>query len=60
MIVRYPRRAAVGGPPAPVVTGVEADCRRGIAKLEGRLIILLDLDKVHSWEEKRKLREVAA
>ncbi len=47
-------------PPSPVVTTIESDYIRGIAKLEGRLIILLDLDKVLSWEEKRKLREVAA
>ncbi len=47
-------------PPSPVVTTIESDYIRGIAKLEGRLIILLDLNKVLSWEEKHKLREVAA
>ena len=46
-------------PPSPVVTTIESDYIRGIAKLEGRLIILLDLDKVLSWEEKRKLRDAA-
>lgn len=46
-------------PPSPVVTTIESDYIRGIAKLEGRLIILLDLDKVLSWEERRKLKEVA-
>jgi len=57
-VLRVPTSAVE--PPSPVVTSVESDYIRGIAKLEGRLIILLDLDKVHSWEEKRKLREVAA
>jgi len=47
-------------PPSPVVTTIESDYIRGIAKLEGRLIILLDLDKVLSWDEKRKLRDVVA
>ena len=46
-------------PPSPVVTTVESDYIRGIAKLDGRLVILLDLDKVLSWEEKRRLSEVA-
>ncbi|MGI5836061.1 MAG: chemotaxis protein CheW [Chloroflexota bacterium] len=47
-------------PPSPVVTTIESDYIRGIAKVDGRLIILLDLNKVLSWEEKKKLREVAA
>ncbi len=46
-------------PPSPVVTTIESDYIRGIAKLEARLIILLDLDKVLSWDERRKLMEVA-
>jgi purine-binding chemotaxis protein CheW len=57
-VLRVPSSAVE--PPSPVVTTIESDYIRGIAKLEGRLIILLDLDKVLSWEEKRKLREVAA
>jgi purine-binding chemotaxis protein CheW len=46
-------------PPSPVVTTVESDYIRGVAKLEGRLVILLDLDKVLTWEERRKLKDVA-
>ena len=46
-------------PPSPAVTTIESRYIRGIAKLEGRLIILLDLDKVLTWEERRKLKEVA-
>ncbi|MHB1159419.1 MAG: chemotaxis protein CheW [Chloroflexota bacterium] len=57
-VLRVPTGAVE--PPSPVVTTIESDYIRGIAKLEGRLIILLDLDKVLSWEEKKKLREVAA
>lgn len=57
-VLRVPSGAVE--PPSPVVTTIESDYIRGIAKLEGRLIILLDLNKVLSWEEKKKLREVAA
>ena len=56
-VLRVP--AEVVEPPSPVVTTIESDYIRGIAKLEGRLVILLDLDKVLTWEEKRKLRDVA-
>lgn len=57
-VLRVPSGAVE--PPSPVVTTIESDYIRGIAKLEGRLIILLDLDKVLSWDEKRKLREAVA
>ncbi len=57
-VLRVPTDAVE--PPSPVVTTVESDYIRGIAKLEGRLIILLDLDKVLSWDEMRKLRDVVA
>lgn len=52
-------QAAAVEPPSPVVTTIESDYIRGIAKLEARLIILLDLDKVLSVEEKHQLRDVA-
>ncbi len=57
-VLRVPADAVE--PPSPVVTTIESDYIRGIAKLESRLIILLDLDKVLSWDEKRRLREAAA
>jgi len=57
-VLRVPANAIE--PPSPVVTTIESDYIRGIAKVENRLIILLDLDKVLSWEEKKKLRDVAA
>jgi len=42
-------------PPAAVVGGVEATDLRGVAKLEKRLLILLNLDKVLSTEEIKQL-----
>lgn len=42
-------------PPSPLVTGIDSSYLRGIAKLEGRLIVLLDLDKVLSQSEKQQL-----
>lgn len=46
-------------PPSPAVTTVEAAYLRGIAKLEERLIILLSLDEILTWEEQRGLHDVA-
>jgi purine-binding chemotaxis protein CheW len=42
-------------PPSPLVTTVESAFITGIAKVDGRLIILLDLAKVLSAEEKAEL-----
>ncbi|CAJ1002455.1 MULTISPECIES: chemotaxis protein CheW [Brevibacillus] len=42
-------------PPPEVVGGVEAAYLRGVAKLEKRLLILLNLDKVLSNEEIKQL-----
>ncbi len=33
-------------PPSAIVAGVDSDFIKGIAKLDSRLIILLDLDKL--------------
>ena len=38
-------------PPSPIVTGIDSDYIRGIAKIEGRLVILLRLDKVLTGEQ---------
>ncbi|MAG37218.1 MAG: chemotaxis protein CheW [Dehalococcoidia bacterium] len=46
-------------PPSNVVTGTDTDYLRGIVKLEGRLVILLDLDRVLSSREVRALRDTA-
>ncbi len=38
-------------PPSPIVTSVDSEYVRGVGKLEGRLVILLGLDKVLSSKE---------
>ena len=42
-------------PPSPLVTGIDSRYLRGIAKLDGRLIVLLDLDQVLSATEQQQL-----
>ncbi len=46
-------------PPPPVVAGIGAEYMRGVGKLEDRLLILLDLDKLLSENELNSLAEVA-
>lgn len=43
-------------PPSPIVVGADSDYIRGIAKLESRLIILLQLDRVLTSEQKAALQ----
>lgn len=38
-------------PPSPIVTSVDSEYVRGVGKLDGRLVILLGLDKVLSGKE---------
>jgi purine-binding chemotaxis protein CheW len=45
-------------PPPPVVAGIDADYIRGVGKLDDRLLILLDLHKLLSPEEKLALEGV--
>lgn len=45
-------------PPSPIVTSVDSAFITGIAKVDERLIILLDLDKVLSTEEKADLKTI--
>jgi purine-binding chemotaxis protein CheW len=47
-------------PPSPVVTTVASDYLRGIAKLDGRLITLLSLDRLLSHQEFKSLNDVAS
>lgn len=42
-------------PPPPVVSGLESEYISGVGKLEDRLLILLDLDRLLSGEEKEVL-----
>jgi purine-binding chemotaxis protein CheW len=44
-------------PPPPVVAGVESAYLRGIALWQGRLVILLDLEKILARQEQERLRE---
>ena len=44
-------------PPSSVITGADSDYLLGIAKLEDRLIILLDLERVLSEEEQEILAD---
>lgn len=45
-------------PPPPVVSGLESEYISGVGKLEDRLLILLDLDRLLSHEEKQSLSTV--
>jgi len=45
-------------PPPPVVAGLESEYISGVGKLEDRLLILLDLDRLLSGEEKDILTQV--
>ncbi|GAA0365221.1 chemotaxis protein CheW [Bacillus horti] len=47
-------------PPPEVVGGIEADYLRGVAKLDDRLLILLNLDKVLNPEEMRQIKKIEA
>lgn len=44
--------------PPPVVAGVESEYIKGVGKLNDRLLILLDLDKLLSKQEKEELSQV--
>lgn len=46
-------------PPPGIVAGVERDYIKAVCKLDDRLLILLDLEKVLSFEEKSLLEKVA-
>jgi len=47
-------------PPPSVIGGITADYLIGVGKIEDRLLILLDMDKVFSDAEKEKLFKVGA
>ncbi len=55
-VLRIP--AATVEPPPPVVAGVESEYISGVGKLEDRLLILLDLDKLLSGEDMEALAQV--
>ncbi len=46
-------------PPPPIIAGIESDYIKGVGKLdEGRLLILLDLNKILSKEEQYSLKQM--
>ena len=45
-------------PTPPVVAGVDSEYIEGVGKLEDRLLILLDLDRLLSSEDKEALRQI--
>ena len=55
-VLRIP--AATVEPPPPVVAGVESEYISGVGKLQDRLLILLDLDKLLSSEDMEALAQV--
>lgn len=46
-------------PPSPLMTGVDTAYLRGIANLEERMVILLDLGRIFSVEEQQALEQAA-
>jgi purine-binding chemotaxis protein CheW len=46
-------------PPSPVVAGIDSEYIHGIAKLDDRLVILLDLDRVLALADRRALEAVS-
>ena len=55
-ILRIPDESIEPTPPI-VASGVSSDFIRGVAKVEGRLIIFLDLDRIFSVEEQEALTQ---
>jgi purine-binding chemotaxis protein CheW len=47
-------------PPPPLVAGIDSEYINGVGKLEDRLLILLDLNKIFSKTEKEMLEAVEA
>ena len=57
-ILRIPDESIEPTPPI-VASGISSDFIRGVAKVEGRLIIFLDLDRIFSAEEQEALAQTA-
>ncbi len=56
-VLRIPE--GITEPPPEIVSGMNSEFIMAVAKLEDRLITLIDLEKVLSNSEKKKLKEVA-
>ena len=55
-VLRIPK--SITEPPPEMVAGIDSDYITAVGKLEDRLLILLDLDKIFSSEETRKLNDI--
>jgi len=55
-VLRLPAKTVE--PPPPIVAGIDSEYISGVGKLEDRLLILLELDKVLSKDEKKVLEKV--
>ncbi len=56
-VLRIPK--SVTEPPPPIVSGIDAEYITAVGKLEDRMLILLDLDKVLTGVEKKEIKQVA-
>jgi purine-binding chemotaxis protein CheW len=56
-VLRIPR--SVTEPPPSIVAGIEAEYITAVGKLEDRLLILLDLERIFSAQETQQLKAVA-
>jgi len=52
-VLRIPKN--ITEPPPPMVAGIGSEYITAVAKLENRLLILLDLERILKEEEKRQL-----
>ncbi len=55
-VLRIPKN--ITEPPPPLVAGINSDFITAVGKLEDRLLILLDLDKILSVEDKSSIEEL--
>ena len=55
-VLRIP--ASTVEPPPPVVAGVDSDYISGVGKLQDRLLIMLDLDKLLSGDDMELLTTI--
>jgi purine-binding chemotaxis protein CheW len=56
-VLRIPKNITEA--PPEIVTGTNSEFIMAVAKLEDRLITLIDLEKILTSSEKRKLKDVA-
>jgi len=56
-VLRLP--ASTVEPPPPMVSGIESEYIKGVGKLEDKLLILLDMNKILTMKEQQLLENVA-